>query len=127
MNSFPAHKWLKKKAKKGVVGYPIGTIAFYGPDDSTASKVAVGIVIHDNDEVVNMKKWCSDSHDLRHDNTVLEEIKVFLKENQVVSVSMADRILGCPHEEGIDYPNGQKCPSCPFWKDRDRFTGEVIQ
>jgi hypothetical protein len=27
-------------------------------------------------------------------------------------------------EEGIDYPEGSKCPECPFWADRDRFTGE---
>lgn len=22
--------------------------------------------------------------------------------------------LGCPREEGIDYPDGQICPHCPF-------------
>ena len=26
-------KWLEKKAKRGFRGYPIGTIAFYGPDE----------------------------------------------------------------------------------------------
>lgn len=37
-----ASKWLKKKAKAGFRGYPAGTVAFYGPDDQRASKVAVG-------------------------------------------------------------------------------------
>jgi hypothetical protein len=37
---------------------------------------------------------------------------------------MADRIIGCPHEEGIDYPEGEECPLCPFWKGRDRWSGE---
>lgn len=35
---------LKKKARRGFRGYPAATIAFYGPDDTRASKVAVGIV-----------------------------------------------------------------------------------
>ena len=34
--------------------------------------------------------------------------------------------LGCPHEEGVDYPEGQICPQCPFWAHRDRWTGEVM-
>ena len=29
-------KWLQKKAKRGVANYPIGTVAFYGPDDLTS-------------------------------------------------------------------------------------------
>ena len=37
-------KRLRKKARKGVRGWPIATIAFYGPDLSRATKVAVGIV-----------------------------------------------------------------------------------
>jgi hypothetical protein len=33
-------KRLRKKAKKGFRGYPMATIAYYGPDSATASKVA---------------------------------------------------------------------------------------
>jgi hypothetical protein len=40
---------------------------------------------------------------------------------------MVDRIIGCPHEEGIDYPDGAECPECPFWKGRDRWTGELLE
>ena len=38
----------------------------------------------------------------------------------------ADRIIGCPHEEGIDYPEGQACPQCPFWAHRDRWSGDMV-
>ena len=24
--------------------------------------------------------------------------------------------MGCPHEEGEDFPLGEDCPFCPFWK-----------
>jgi hypothetical protein len=27
---------------------------------------------------------------------------------------------------GIDYPQNEKCPHCPFWANRDRWTGEII-
>ena len=36
-------KRLQKKAKRGFKGYPIGTVAFYGPDNRFASKVAVAV------------------------------------------------------------------------------------
>ncbi|MBN1449834.1 MAG: hypothetical protein JW963_02375 [Anaerolineales bacterium] len=26
----------------------------------------------------------------------------------------------------VDYPEGEKCPHCPFWTHRDRWTGEAI-
>ena len=37
-------KRLHKKARKGHRGWPIATIAFYGPNLSQATKVVVGIV-----------------------------------------------------------------------------------
>lgn len=41
-------------------------------------------------------------------------------------MAMTDSILGCPHEEGIDYPEGGSCPQCPFWSGRDRWILERI-
>jgi hypothetical protein len=38
----------------------------------------------------------------------------------VLSVAMTDGIIGCPHQEGIDY-EGEWCPLCEFWPGRDRF------
>jgi hypothetical protein len=38
---------------------------------------------------------------------------------------MTDKIIGCPHEEGIDYPDGEQCPVCPYWAGRDRWTGAL--
>jgi len=50
----------------------------------------------------------------------------FVREHGVKSIAMMDRIIGCPHEEGKDYPDGEVCPECPFWANRDRWTGEVV-
>ena len=37
-------KRLRKKAKKGLRGWPLATIAFYGPNLSQATKTVVGII-----------------------------------------------------------------------------------
>jgi hypothetical protein len=40
-------------------------------------------------------------------------------------VAADNRIVGCPHDEGIDYPDGEKCPQCSFWANRDRSSDEI--
>jgi hypothetical protein len=116
---------LKKKSDRGFKGYPIATVAFYGPDDKCATKVAVGIAI-DEDEPKKMERWFAEG-DVRKDPTINKHILEFIKSHAVRSVVMTDRIIGCPHEEGIDYPEGQKCPRCPFWANRDRWSGDVLE
>lgn len=117
---------LAKRAKRGFRGYPVATVAFYGPTAERASKVAVGIVVREGAKVDIMKRWRSDELDLRFDEETVFEISAFLREHGVLSVTMFHRIIGCPHEEGIDYPEGESCPECPYWSGRDRFSGEVI-
>ena len=117
---------LRKRAKQGFRGYPLATVAFYGPTAERASKVAVGIVAREGAEVDILETWCSEERDLRYDDDIGPEVSAFLREHQIMSVVMADRIIGCPHEEGIDYPEGEPCPQCPYWRGRDRWSGEVI-
>ncbi len=117
-------KSLTKKAKKGFRGYPVATLALYGPTDKKATKLVVGIVPEAGAEPDEMKKWYSDN-DVMDEPDVLEEVHDFIKEHGAMSVAMVDRIIGCPHEEGIDYPEGQACPMCPFWVGRDRWRGKT--
>ena len=118
---------LAKKAAKGSRGFPVGTVAFYGPDNRRASKVAVGVVPHEGAEVSRLRRWFSDDTDVRDDPEICQKIVDFFEQAGVRSVAMADGIMGCPHEEGADYPKGEACPQCPFWANRDRFTHEEIQ
>ena len=120
-------KVLKKLLTKGFRGFPIATIAYYGPDDQNATKVTVGIVTEKNAQPSILKRWFNEDSDIRKDRITIEEIIAFIKENKAKSVVMVDRIFGCPHEEGADYPEGSKCPKCPYWAIRDRFTGEIVQ
>ncbi len=121
-----AIKKVKKKARKGFRGYPIATIAYYGPDDKVATKVAVGIITREDGEVEFLERWFSEDRDVRVDESINQQILEFITSHNVRTVIMTDRIIGCPHEEGIDYPEGESCPKCPYWAGRDRWTGELI-
>jgi hypothetical protein len=118
-------KALNKRVRKGQKGYPVATIAFYGPDNTRASKVVCSIIEHEDADPDPMRKWFTDG-EARTSEKILGEVLAFLEEHGAKSVAMAEALLGCPHEEGIDYPQGESCPHCPYWKNRDRFSHERI-
>ena len=119
--------WLQKKARRKT-GFPVATIACYGPNDRFASKAVVGIIASEKDSNdALIKKWYSEDKDIRQDAVIAQQILQYIAEHKVERVVMMDRIIGCPHEEGIDYPLGEKCPQCPFWANRDRWTGITIK
>ncbi len=74
-----------------------------------------------------LERWFKEGGDVRNDHEVSEQILKFIRSHQVKSIVLADRIIGCPHEEGVDYPEGSTCPRSPFWAHGDRWSGEVIQ
>jgi hypothetical protein len=118
--------WMRRKAKQGFRGYPVATIAFYGPTAillrrwSSASRATRGTLW------IPLERWFSEDGDVRNDIAIGEKIIAFLKEHNAKSVIATDGLIGCPHEEGIDYPDGKSCPQCPYWAGRDRFTRERI-
>ena len=121
-----ARKRLRKRAKRGLRGYPVATVALYGPDDTSATKLTAGIVPAENADVRDLRRWFSEGTDIRNDAGVAEEVLAFIDAAGARSIVMTDRIIGCPHEEGIDY-EGSTCPVCPFWAGRDRWTGKRLQ
>jgi hypothetical protein len=120
-----ALKRIGKKAKKGFRGFPLATIAFYGPNQTRATKIAVSITMTQDQEVVDLRRWHSEDIDIRENPAVAGEELSFMEQFGIRSVVMTDRIIGCPHEEGIDY-EGPTCPLCPYWAGRDRWTGELV-
>jgi hypothetical protein len=116
--------WLERRAQRKT-GYPLATLAYYGPDNMRASKAVIGIVLSEQaPDVALLQKWWSDTTDIRTDPELLQQILTFLDQQHVQRVVMVDRIIGCPHEEGSDYPEGETCPQCPYWANRDRWSGE---
>src|SRR5215210_8101019 len=88
-----ARKRLTKRAKKGFRGFPVATVAFYGPDNRRASKLAVGIVLTENQEAVELKRWFAEPGDVREDVRMAEEVLAYMDGFGVRSVAMVDRSL----------------------------------
>jgi hypothetical protein len=95
------------------------TIAFYGPNDQLATKAVVGI-LDKRKELKEMRKWFSATSDLRDDATIRQEMVTFIKSHHVEHATATENVIGCPHEEGTDYPMGEACPLCDFWRGRQR-------
>ena len=107
--------------------YPFASIAIYGPDATRATKMVAAVFTRPSSgDADAMEAWTVDSGDVRNDPVVATHLTAWLKRHGVKNTTMTDRIIGCPHQEGIDYPMGRTCPQCPFWANIDRFTHEPI-
>jgi hypothetical protein len=92
--------------------YPIGTVALYGPDDRTTTKIAAGVITSATAEPI-VKRWVAT--DVTTNPKIQQEMREFFTEHGVKSVALSEGNMGCPHEEGEDFPVGEDCPFCPFW------------
>ena len=93
--------------------YPIGTVAYYGPDDKICTKVVAGVIKSDNAEPI-LERFVGTG--VYGNPKIADQIKTFFAKHRVKNVVVTDGIFGCPHEEGEDFPHGEDCPFCPFWR-----------
>ncbi|MFC1929497.1 hypothetical protein ACFLW6_01320 [Chloroflexota bacterium] len=103
----------KKRKGREQARLPVATVAYYGPDDRTPTKVAVGIVTEWGKEPAELKRWWG--RNVTRDAVIQQQISDFIAAHRARSVVVTEGIIGCPHEEGLDFPSGQECPYCPFW------------
>src|SRR5580658_923931 len=76
---------LQKRARRGFRGYPLATVAFYGPDATKAGKAAVGIVTREDAEPEIMERWFAEDRDVRTDPAILREIMEFMQRHGAMS------------------------------------------
>jgi hypothetical protein len=105
-------KRLRKKARKGLRGWPIATVAFYGPNLSQATKVTVGIVTSENAEVKELRDWKVDRGDIRTDPGIAKEMLEFIEQHRVLSVAITDSIIGCPHQRTLKTHSMRSASGC---------------
>ncbi|MFZ1984317.1 MAG: hypothetical protein WAU91_07870 [Desulfatitalea sp.] len=117
MQPTPEHlmKGLERRAQKGFQGYPLGIIAFYGYNDKIASKAVIGIIKEAGGSPEHTKKWVFEKGDLRKDVPSIKELFRYIESHDVRSVALTPGIYYCPHDPGIDFPEGGTCSLCPFW------------
>jgi hypothetical protein len=74
--------------------YPIGTVALYGPDDKTTTKIAAGVILHDGAKAI-IKRWVAT--DVTTNPKVQQEMKDFFLQHGVKQVAMTEGNMGCLH------------------------------
>ena len=107
--------------------YPLATIAAYGPNRTLATKLVVSVLerLGQRDPTAT-RTWTTQAVDARHDPVIATAVASFVQQHDAKQTVTSDRIIGCPHEEGIDFPMGRTCARCPFWAGIDRFTHEPV-
>lgn len=93
--------------------YPIGTVAIYGPDDKLTTKIVASVIRSADSEPI-LERFVGTG--ITEDPAVQDKISTFFADHGVTQVAATDQNMGCPHEEGEDFPEGEDCPFCPFWK-----------
>ena len=119
---------MTKHSRHRAADFPVATIAAYGPDNTCATKLVVSILQRSGDrEPRAMQTWTTGTGDIRADQKIGADVAAFISNWHVKRTVDAETIIGCPHQEGIDYPMGRTCPQCPFWAGLDRFTHEPVR
>ena len=112
-DSFHASAISEVAPGKSTTKFPIGTVAQYGPDDKITTKIVAGVIERDGSQPV-LERWVGTN--VKDNPRFQREIQEFFQRHGVRSVVVTDSNIGCPHEEGEDFPHGEDCPFCPFWK-----------
>jgi hypothetical protein len=105
--------WLGRKVKQGFRGYPIATIAFYGPTTETATKVVVAIFRDDGGDAGPLERWLSEESDIRVDTNVGEEIVSLIKAQEVRSVVVTDGSSAAPTKKASTIPKENHAQDVP--------------
>lgn len=92
--------------------YPIGTLAMYGPDDQRTTKLVAAVIRREGAEPA-LERWVGNN--VLHNNKVQRQIREFFARHGVKSGIGTEANIGCPHEEVLDFPEGEDCPFCPYW------------
>ena len=103
--------------------YPIGTVALYGPDDLVTTKIVASVVVSAEADPI-LERFVGT--DVTINEKVQQQIRDFFGKHGVTSVAATDGNIGCPHEEGEDFPLGENCPFCPFWKGKQGSVAAMI-
>ena len=102
-------------SKSNKLRYPAGVVAMYGPNDKTVTMLVATTYLHKTAKPIQ-RKWVAT--DVTTNPKVLDELEDFFRQHGVKQVATTWGPIGCPHEEGKDFPRCGDCPFCPFWKGR---------
>jgi len=117
---------LKKRTRRGFRGYPIATVAYYGPDDRTVNRISVGIIAEDGGEADMRRFYGEPGQNIRDDIPIHRAVVDHIKARKVVSVALLDQVNGCSCHDDDEMPAAVRCAvPCTFWEDVERPTDRL--
>ena len=102
---------MKKKPK---LKHPVGTLAYYGPDNVTTTKIVAGVFSSADAAEPIIRRYVAS--DCLLNDRIQRQVSEFFADHGVKTILNPAGKIGCPHEEGKDYPKEGDCPFCPYWK-----------
>lgn len=99
---------MKRRKRK----FPVGTLAYYGPDNIKTTKIVAGIIYSEDADPIIRRYVASDC---LQNGKIQQQIAEFFEDHGVKTVVHPAGNIGCPHEECKDYRRGEDCPFCPYW------------
>ena len=94
--------------------YPVGSMTMYGPDRTKTFMIVGSVFLTEQSTDPICKRWLGSS--VRSDPQITSEMTEFFLNHGVKSVICLRENVGCVHQEGMDYPFGEDCPFCPYWR-----------
>jgi hypothetical protein len=83
-------------------------VALYGPDERTTTKIAAGVFTSPTAQLI-IRRWVAT--DVTTNPKVQREMAEFFEQHGVKSVAASSGNMGCPHEEGMDFPEAEDAGS----------------
>ena len=95
-------------------GYPIAAIGYYGPGDQFASKVAVGILLsEEEEEASHLQRWFAREKDVRFDEPFFRKFWILSSHSSRVGLRLSTALLGVPTKKGLIILRGRTVRSAP--------------
>lgn len=108
----PSPDWIPAESRADV-DPPFATLAYYGPDPTQATKAVLTRIDGYDEAAGGMEKWQGEA--VQEDGDVQQAIEATVDEWGLDTLVVSKGVAGCPHEENVDFPEGQDCPECEFW------------
>jgi hypothetical protein len=107
------------------IRYPVAKVALFGPDDRVTTKIVASVVSWPGEPPV-VQSWMGTG--VMDSPKVRSQIEMFFEKRAVRTLVLMQGWcnMGCPHEAAMDFPAGQDCPFCPYWKGRQATGAETV-
>ena len=100
--------------------FPVGTVALYGPDDRTTTKIVAGVIKEEGADAI-LERWVG--RNVKNNPKVQRQINDFMKRRGAKSVVSTESNFGCPTRKVLIFQRARTVPSVPIGKGSREIIG----